>query len=338
MSTLHTRLKVLHAGPSVSVQDQGRYGFMRFGVTGSGAMDRTAMAIANTALGNADTNPVLEISLGGLVLECTEGSVSLAIAGGSFSVLLNNEKLSSWSSFSLSAGDILKIRPGVWGSWCYLAFAGQIESQKWLNSYAVHLNSGVCSAPLKTDSTITIVNTRTDTKPPSTIAEPELLQPDNKIRVVPGPQDRFFDEGTIQKLYDAQYTISADYDRMGMRLSGCPLPVSVPLDMPSEPISRGSLQVPGHGDPICLMADHHTAGGYPKIATVISADQDKLSQLRSGDKLSFAAISTEQAIKFARERASKLKLLLHQVEQNKVSVTEKLWSNNLISGATGGQE
>ncbi len=338
MSTPRARLQVLHAGPSVSVQDQGRYGFMRFGVTGSGAMDRTAMAVANTALGNPDTNPVLEISLGSLVLECTEGSVSLAIAGGSFSLLLNNEKLPSWSTFSLSSGDVLKIRPGLWGSWCYLAFAGQIESEKWLNSYAVHLNSGVCSAPLKTDDIITIENTRTDTKPPGNIAEPELLQPDNKIRVVLGPQHRFFDKDTIEKLCQTQFTISADYDRMGMRLSGCPLPVSVPLDMPSEPISRGSLQVPGHGDPICLMADHHTAGGYPKIATVISADQDKLSQLRSGDTLSFAAISTEQAVKFARDRAAKVALLLHQVEQNKVSVTEKLWNNNLISGATGGHE
>jgi len=335
---MQVTLKVLQAGPSVSVQDQGRPGHLRFGVTGSGAMDRTAFAIANAALDNPTSNPALEISLGGITLECSEGSVSIAIAGGSFTSLLNDEKLPLWSVFTMNAGDILKVRPGEWGSWCYIAFAGQIEAEQWLNSYSVHLNSGVCGRPLQADDSFNIIDASATVKQTSMIAEAKNLAPKHEIRVVIGPQDRFFEPDTIEKLLDTEFTISAEYDRMGMRLNGYTIPISASLDMPSEPISRGSLQVPGHGDPICLMADHHTAGGYPKIATVISADQDALAQHRSGDKISFVSCTPLTAAQTARDRAEQIEALFQEAEQNKISLTERLWTSNLISGAASAQD
>jgi len=335
---MQATLKVIQVGPSVSVQDEGRYGHMRFGVTRSGAMDRAALGFANAALGNPASNPALEISLGGITLECVEGSVSVAIAGGSFSSLLNDEKLPTWGMCTLIAGDILKIRPGAWGSWCYLAFAGQLDAALWLDSYSVHLNSGVCGKPLVQNDEVRIQNASVNTNDITSLGEQSVAVPSNDIRVVVGPQERFFSDETLDKLLSSQFTISAEYDRMGMRLSGCTLPISAALNMPSEPISRGSLQVPGHGDPICLMADHHTAGGYPKIATVISADQDVLSQHRSGDKIKFTSVTTAQAVQIARANASTVKQALEFMLQNKVSITERLWASNLISGASDGKD
>lgn len=330
---MHAKLKINHVGPSVSVQDKGRPGHLRFGVTTSGAMDRTAYAIANAALGNDSANAALEISLGGVVLECIEGSVSLAIVGGSFSIQLNEEILPAWTAFTISAGDTLKVRPGAWGSWCYLAIAGMLESPQWLGSYSVHLNSGICGRPCKQDDVLSINNATVTTTDIHNLGDAETLMPANEIRAVIGPQDRFFEPSAVENLFNSPFTVSAEYDRMGMRLHGCTLPINAALDMPSEPISRGSLQVPGHGDPICLMADHHTAGGYPKIATVISADQDVLAQHRSGDTIHFVSVTTQQAIEAARDGASQLENMQELIQQNKVGVTEKLWKHNLISGA-----
>lgn len=335
---MQATLKVTQVGPSVSVQDEGRYGNMRFGVTRSGAMDRAALGFANTALGNSASNPAIEVSLGGLTLECTQGPVSVAIAGGAFSALLNDEKLPTWCMCTIEAGDTLKIRPGAWGSWCYLAFAGQLDAPLWLESYSVHLNSGVCGKPLAQNDELCIQNAKVLSSDITSLSEQSIHEPANDIRVVIGPQERFFSAGTLDDFLSSSFTISAEYDRMGMRLTGCTLPISAALDMPSEPISRGSLQVPGHGDPICLMADHHTAGGYPKIATVISSDQDTLAQHRSGNKINFKAVSVSQAVEIARECAATIEHALEMMQQNNVNMTQRLWASNLISGASDGQD
>jgi len=143
-----------------------------------------------------------------------------------------------------------------------------------------------------------------------------VLKPESTIRAVAGPQDRYFDPDTLAKLFSNTFTISADYDRMGMRLSGCNLPIIAALDMPSEPITRGSLQVPGHGDPICLLADHHTAGGYPKIATVISADLDALSQHRTGQSITFKSLTPKEAVQAARDWRVETDQLLDHIMLN----------------------
>ena len=331
-------LQVLQVGPSVSIQDMGRPGHLRYGVTASGAMDRTSYAIANAALDNPRSNPALEISLGGITLNCTEGAVSLAIVGGSFSILLNDKPIPAWSMLSLSAGDSLKIRPGGWGSWCYVAFAGLLDTNKWLGSYSKHLKSGICGTALQQNEILTIKNSLNNVGQTTSLADPELLKPNTTIRAVLGPQDRYFTAETLTKLFSNTFTVSADYDRMGMRLTGCTLPVAAKLDMPSEPISRGSLQVPGHGDPICLMADHHTAGGYPKIATVVSADLDNLSQHRTGEQITFESLNVKEAVQSARDQQLQVAKLTEQIMQNKIGMTDRLWKHNLISGASDGQD
>src|ERR1700722_7364130 len=127
-----TVFSVAQAGPLVTVQDEGRPGFRRFGVSASGPMDRAAFAIANAALGNPAGSPAIEISMGGLALECVEGGVTVAIAGGGFQVGVDRNVLGSWAVATMREGSRLTVRPGSWGSWTYLAFAGRLQASSWL--------------------------------------------------------------------------------------------------------------------------------------------------------------------------------------------------------------
>src|SRR5262249_46302178 len=134
---------VTFAGPHVSIQDAGRRGYMRFGVPSSGPMDRSSFAAANVALGNPRDFPCVEISMGGLILECLAGPVTVAVAGGGFTVQFGDRKVSSWMVARVQTGERIAIRPGHWGSWTYLAFAGRLVAREWLGSVATHLLSGL---------------------------------------------------------------------------------------------------------------------------------------------------------------------------------------------------
>ena len=317
-------------GPFVSLQDHGRFGYMRYGVTESGPMDRASHALAQMAVDG--TGPLVEISLGGIGLKCVSGQVTCAVAGGNFRVLVDGKEHVPWCVFTLSEGMRLQIRPGPWGSWCYLSFAGDIVAPEWLGSRSTHMDTGLCGMPFKQDDRITVSNPQTFPDRNGPMIDPNPFKPVGDVRVVMGPQDRFFDDKAIEDFSTKTFDITPEYNRMGMRLSGPKLKVNAALDMPSEPIARGSLQIPGHGDPLCLMADHGTAGGYPKIATVISADFDILAQLRVGDTVRFKPISAEQAVTAARNKRKMLDDVAAQISAGQVSLETRLWSSNLISG------
>lgn len=328
------RFKVLHAGPFISVQDNGRIGYQRYGVTASGAMDRFSYLMANVAVDNNSTNAAIEISLGGLEIQCTEGSVAGALAGGSFNITLDGKRLTSCSTFVLQAGSVLRVRPGDWGSWCYLALAGDLQSSSWLGSQSVHLNSGLCGGPLQAGDDFEVTDPVSALQLEGNFHAVDVLKPKTLLRAVLGPQDRFFEQASIDALFSEEFVISADYNRMGVRLNGPSLKIAAKLDMPSEPIARGSLQVPGHGDPLLLLADHQTTGGYPKIATIISCDQDNFTQLRSGDRVRFECIDVHQAVEATREAHKARLKVLESFALNSVSLEERLANSNLISGVT----
>jgi biotin-dependent carboxylase-like uncharacterized protein len=327
--------KIDQVGPFVSVQDKGRFGYMRFGVTEAGPMDRLGHAMANFAVGNPETDPAIEISLGGLTLTCVEGEITACVAGGSFDVHLDGQELAPWSIFTMSVGSKLRIRTGAWGSWTYLAFAGQLDADSWLGSSSTHMGSGLCGASFVQDDIIKIENPRVLENANVKFYDPEHLKPSGDIHVVMGPQDRYFTEKSIASLLLTEYEVTNEYNRMGVRLKGEKLEINQALDMPSEPIARGSLQVPGHGDPICLLADHQTTGGYPKIATVISPDQDRLVQLRAGNRLRFIEVTPMRAVEMARQRKAEIDVMKAEIEANRVGYLQKLWSSNLISGVVG---
>lgn len=294
------RLTIKFAGPHVSIQDCGRSGKMRFGVPRSGPMDRASAAIANTALGNPLDAPLIEISMGGLMLFCEEGSVSVAVAGGGFIVEIGERKFGSWTIFNLQKGEKLSIRPGPWGSWTYLAFAGDLQATAWMGSKATHALSGFGGGKLSTGQNLIVKETRQRHTTPKVIACPVWARPKHSVNAVLGPQDRHFTPEAINHFRNSSFYMTNAFDRMGMRLHGPKLPLDGALSIPSEPIVRGSVQVSGDGTATVLMADHQTTGGYPKIATVLDCDTDAFAQLRPRDAIRFTTIDSEEALARAR--------------------------------------
>jgi biotin-dependent carboxylase-like uncharacterized protein len=293
---------VTEAGPLVTIQDGGRRGLMRFGVPESGPMDRGSFALANLALGNGAAAPAIEISMGGLTLECIEGEVTFAVAGGGFRVAVDETSLGSWNVATIRAGARLAVKPGPWGSWTYLAFAGALAAKRWFDSAATHGPTGLGGGRLVRGDRIVVEDAALREERTGAIPCPISARPRHAVRVVLGPQDRFFPQAAIDALLANAFKLTDSYDRMGVRLSGPSLRPDATLDMPSEAIVRGSIQVSGDGAATVLLADHQTTGGYPKIATIVSDDIDGFVQLRSRSQVEFRAITPAAAIESARTR------------------------------------
>ncbi len=324
-------LSVTFAGPLVTVQDMGRSRNLRFGVPASGPMDTLAYAAAQAALGNEANAPCIEVSLGGLILRCLDGPITVSVAGGDFNVEHNGQTSGPWAVLTLQKGDTLAVRAGSAGSWAYLAFAGSLSATRWLGSHATHGGSGFGGGAIQTSSKLYVQNAATRDDRVGKIERPDLNQGDT-LDVVLGPQDQHFEDGTTQKLLSENFHVSDAYDRMGMRLSGPTLKLGAALSIPSEPLVRGSIQVSGDGVPTVLLADHQTTGGYPKLATVISPDLPKLAQRRAGDLLRFNAISAEDAIKRARTYATTRNAYLADISNPRGSLEERLMRENLNHG------
>ncbi|WP_299352737.1 biotin-dependent carboxyltransferase family protein [uncultured Shimia sp.] len=325
-------LKVQFAGPLVTVQDAGRQGQMRFGVPGSGPMDRLSFAAANIALGNPADAPCIEISMGGLMLECISGSLSLAVAGGDFSVDRSGEKDQGWLIFALESGDKLSIRPGMSGSWTYLAFSGNLSSKQWLGHAATHASSGFGGGQLQSGQVLEITQTQRRDDRHGPIVRPSFVEDTSTFQVVLGPQDAHFSPKTVSEFVSAQFALSDAFDRMGVRLTGPELPLLGALSIPSEPVARGSVQVSGEGIATVLLADHQTTGGYPKIATLLSYEADRLGQLRARDEVRFSAIAPEEGIRKTRAFATNCQSYLDAIAVPKGTLEQRLMRENLISG------
>lgn len=295
----NAKFRIDRVGPLVSFQDLGRNGHMRYGVPKSGPMDVFSFKKANALLGNDPNNTGIEISIGGLEIECLKGVASAVVCGGDFNLMIDGEELKRDEVFNFAAGQRLNIRADKSGSWCYLAFAGNIITKTWLGSSATHLISGFGGGTLKVDQSFCVENTVN--VEPNTHVKSNLAETYNGyIRVTMGPQDHHFTATAIRRLLNDEYKVSTAYDRMGMRLLGPKLEMESALSIASEPLMKGSVQVAGDGVPTVLLADHQTTGGYPKIATVISSDLDMLAQLRPNQTLRFKAVSPESAVRIAR--------------------------------------
>ncbi len=272
------------------------------------------------------------------MLECVEGAVTMASAGGSFLTEHNGNATTDWAVRPLQAGDKLAVRAGPAGSWTYLAFAGDLTAPQWLNHTATHSISNFGGGRLTTGDEVIVRNAVVREDREGVIIQPDFLSDPSAVRVVMGPQNHHFPPQTIDQFIGSDFVLTDDFDRMGVRLSGPALQLSDALSIPSEPITRGSLQVAGDGVATLLLADHQTTGGYPKIATVISTDLDQAAQLRARDNIRFTPITPKHAISLARQRAADMDLYLDQVSTPKGSLAQRLLLENLISGAVNAHE
>jgi allophanate hydrolase len=200
----------------------------------------------------------------------------------------------------MTAGSRLAITPGAWGCWSYLVFAGALEARRWLGSRATHAPSGL-GGGIVTSGARLVVDADRGQAQPGDAAWPAVHPRPDRYRLVLGPQDQVFTPWAREALLTAPFTVSRRFDRMGITLEGPRLEIAGPLDMPSEPIMRRAIQVPGQCDPVVLMADHQPTGGYPKNPTLIGADQDSFAQLRPGDIVQFRAVGADEAVAAARE-------------------------------------
>jgi biotin-dependent carboxylase-like uncharacterized protein len=334
-------LLVLKAGPGASVQDRGRRGFLRFGVTPAGPMDSGAFMAALLAAGDPQGAGV-EASLGGLELAAEGGEIGLAIAGGAFDVRLGERALPPACALKLVPGERLTVRAGAFGSWLYLAPFGRFDLPLVLGSYATHARSGLgglAGRMLRAGDALKIIDPRPAPAEPMTIVAPWLAERPAKLRVILGPQQDYFSPQTIETFLSARWRLSERSDRMAYRLEGPVLQHIKGHDIVSDGVAFGAIQAPGDGAPLVLMADRQPTGGYPKIANVIGADLGALAQLRPGDSLEFESVSWEQAVaaRRARERLIEAGVTLEPVLRVELS-TEFLLSRNLVGGVFSARE
>lgn len=321
-------LRIEHAGPLTTIQDAGRFGHLRHGVTWSGPVESLGFAAAHAALGNAPGGAAIELSHGGIALRCLEGPVRFALAGGDFSASLDGHTLGSWITGVLNPGARLVIRDGAGSNWATLAFAGAIDAPRWLGSAATLALAGLGGGRLAAGDTVTI-----DPAPVADASSRAIVPPPTDtgpIRIVPGPQREFFSAETLALLTSGTFTAAPAFDRMGMVLDGPPLP-PLSLTMLSTPVIRGGIQINGAGTATVLLADHQTTAGYPRIATVISADLPRLAQLRPGTPLRFVALSATEAVGIARQAAVERAAWLANVGDTR-SLLDRLLGLNLVDG------
>jgi antagonist of KipI len=301
-------LRVLKPGLLTTVHDLGRPNAMSAGVPPGGAMDRFAHMAANLLAGNDEGAATLECTVSGPDLVALQPCL-VAIAGADFDPQVNGRPAPNWTSVLLSAGDELRFAGRRSGARAYIAVAGGIAGDRWLGSFSTYLlaqRGGFHGRPLIAGDVIAVAS------PPSApvISSRHLnhdLRPDYADHALPaiaGPHIKWLPAESRSALFGSAYTVGRDADRMGYRLEGPSLNASGD-ELLSFGLVAGAVQVPRSGQPILLMADHQTAGGYPVVATLAGAAMPIAAQLLPGDELSFVEVSIEAALRMrAAQRAA----------------------------------
>jgi biotin-dependent carboxylase-like uncharacterized protein len=289
-----SKLVIAAIGPASSVQDDGRHGAQRYGLTPGGAMDRLALAAANALAGNPPFAAAIEIGPLGAAFTARQGAVRVALAGASRSADIAGRSVAFDTSMTLADGETLTLGFARGGSFSYLAIEGSIAGEPMFGSLSVNARAGLGSPyprPLQAGDEL-------QTKAATGAAERRIDLPalgDGPIRVVMGPQDDEFGDEAKALFLDSEWKISATSDRMGYRLEGPVIRHLHGHNIVSDGTVNGSIQVPGNGAPIVLMPDRGTSGGYPKIATVISADLGRFAQIPAGKAFRFRPVGMAEA-------------------------------------------
>jgi biotin-dependent carboxylase-like uncharacterized protein len=335
------RLVVLAAGPGVTIQDGGRHGFSRWGVTGCGPMDPAAFRSANRVTGNDPEAAAIEISAAGVEVTAEGGALDLALVGGAFDIRLDDRRLPSAVALRLEPGARLSVRAGASGAWCYLAIAGAIDVPPVLGSRATHTRSGLGGLDgrgPKAGDRLAILGARRVIETTSTIDSGALDEDRGPIRVVLGPQDDHFSADQIAAFLGRDWRLSPRSDRMAYALEGEPLTHARGHDIVSDAVAHGAIQVPGSGLPFVLMADRQPTGGYPKIATVIGADLGRMAQIRPGETVRFRAVTLDEAVAARRRTAERLARPVRRSPVVRATFTAAdLLGLNLVSGMVDAQ-
>ncbi|MBI5962583.1 MAG: biotin-dependent carboxyltransferase family protein [Chloroflexi bacterium] len=291
-------LEVIDVSGLVTFQDSGRHGFASYGVPTSGPMDWFAYQAANSLVGNSVKAAVIEIGLGEAVFRAKRNCV-LAVTGTGYEVLNYVWTFPLWTSFFVRAGWYVQLKKKSGGNWAYLAAAGGFEVDPILGSRSTYLRGGLGNAIRAGDVLHTGKPSRELLKLAAQNFPVEKYMAYSQapvIEVIAGPQKERFTEAGYQTFLNSEYTLSTSFDRMGYRLEGNSISHSAGADLISEGMTMGSVQVPANGQPIVMMADAPTTGGYPKIANVAKSSLPLLAQCEAGvSKIRFKEMTVEEA-------------------------------------------
>lgn len=308
------KLTILSPGPLTTVQDSGRFGALGKGFSPGGAMDMDAMTVANLLVGNAPGVGVLEMTMLGITARFDCETV-IALTGADMSTRLNDEPIARYASIAVHPGDILSTKAAKNGVRAYLSVAGSFDLPLVMGSVSTNLKcalGGFQGRKLKTGDELPL-NQSGAPFLPRQVSPPEDYPDCISLRVLLGPQDDAFTQKGIDTFLGCEYTVTDKADRMGIRLSGEIIESKNGVDILSDGIAAGSVQIPASGTPIIMMADRQTTGGYAKIATVISADLSRAAQARPGTRIRFVRVTEAEAIRLRRDAEKKRKQLEYEL-------------------------
>ncbi|MFF4596953.1 biotin-dependent carboxyltransferase family protein [Amycolatopsis sp. NPDC001319] len=280
------KVEVLATGPFATVQDLGRPGLAAVGVGRSGAADRSSLRLANRLVGNPETHAALEVTLGGLRLRVSEAAL-VAVTGAEVDVRAGQRAAAPNGPLALRAGDELVLDTATRGLRCYVAIRGGFDVRPVLGARATDTMGGLGPPPLAPGMTLPVGDVVAG-QPVVDLAPLARLPEEPVLRVTPGPRLDWFTRTALSTLVTSAYTVTADLDRVGVRLDGPPLDRARSGELPPEAAVPGALQVPPSGVPILFLADHPVTGGYPVPAVVCEPDLDVAAQLRPGQRVRFA--------------------------------------------------
>ena len=312
-------ITILKPGMMSSIQDLGRWGFQKYGIPIGGVMDTTSATTVNRLCGNEDGEALLECTLHGTEIQCNE-TISLALGGGGARATINGEPVSYNKLIKMVSGSILKLHPDPYGCRTYIAFVGGLKVNKELGSastYTPSMLGGYEGKNLVAGDTLElkdpsfykektkdiVINENgfgTSRWKSSSFAMPHV-QEIITINCLAGPEWDLFDEESQTQFFNHPFTISAQSNRMGFRMEGAILSLKEKVEMISTAVTRGIIQVTNQGNPIVLMADAQTIGGYPRIARICADDIPLLAQCRPGQKLRFSGLRPVEMVEGVEE-------------------------------------
>jgi antagonist of KipI len=300
-------IRVIRPGLLTTVQDLGRWGKQRYGMVVGGAMDTFALRMANLLVGNDEGAAALEMTLLGPTLQF-EQNAFIALCGGEFHAKLDNNTMPIWRPVFVKKGTSLNFGSTVSGTRGYLAIAGGIDVPLVLGSRSTYLHGkfGGYEGRALQEGDLLIAKPTLAVSPQNYNWRIGSLAPayddGPTLRVILSSEFKWLTPKSQEQLFAAEFEVTPQSDRMGYRLSGPRLELTSPRELISEAVCPGTIQVPADGQPLLLMADCATTGGYPKAACVVSVDLPLAAQLRPGSKLRFEAISLAEAQSLIRQR------------------------------------
>lgn len=304
-------IKVIKPGLLSSFQDTGRHGFQHWGVPVSGVMDEAAHELCNVLVGNPRSFTTLEMTLQGPTLHF-QAKALIALAGADLGATLNGEPFKPGMARVVPADSVLSFGKREQGARSYLAVGGGFLLPSVMNSSSTNTRGGfggLRGRALQAGDLIPICSSFANAPRLANVIEPAGHDDGQPIRVMTGREWAFFSEQSRQDFLTGTYTLTGDSDRMGYRLTGEALTLETPCELLSESVAFGTVQVPPSGQPLILMADRQTTGGYPRIAQVASVDLPRLAQMLPGDTLQFSLIDLHDAQKLFIDRARSIKAM-----------------------------